>query len=298
MRSAISALDDTEGPEPGHVEIVVGDLTAEDRSRLRSELRSFLTSDGAVELFWPHLRVSERSGRVSDAGVVSRTSVPLRGSHARVAQSLLARQVSDGRPYDKAHDLARDADVTAPTVSHVLAKLEDYGLVERVRHGRSVSPYLIDPAALARGLHDNSAFATAERLGGYVYGRDMSERVASLEEIARKAATKGHEVAITGFAAAATYGVTRTGIERLDVWLRVLDGHQPHTWMLEVGIEPLTSGEGPLRVGVDRTGAGVLRAKPRTLLGHEVPCAERVRVWVDVQDGPRGPDIADQLHRW
>lgn len=105
-------------------------------------------------------------------------------------------------------------------------------------------------------------------------------------------------MAVTGLVGAAAYGAVRTNISRCDLWFRVPDGHEPTAWMMSIGLEPTDEAGAPLRVAIDRTGAGVLDARPRPVGATQLPVAHRVRIWVDVYDAARGPDIAQELIDW
>lgn len=305
----VDDLDDLDDPGrvptvgPGHVPLIVGDVPPADRSWLRRHQLSFLTSEGVVELWWPKLRVSAAPTIEGEPGTMNwQPTVPLRGQHARVAQAMLARLVDGHEPYDTLGALAAAASVPPSTVSHVTSKLERHGLLRIERHGRTATPVLIDPRALAESLRAATALSTAQTYRAWIFGRDIDERLSNLSEALAQTAdgaqADGHEIALTGLAAAAAHGHVRTSITTADLWLRVPEGHEPTIWMRTIGLEPTDDAPGPLRIGIDRTGVGVMGSSDMTIGTVTLPVAHRVRVWADVYDAARGPDIASQLLDW
>jgi len=274
-------------PQPGTVALVAGDVPLEIRGELRRNQVSFLDVDGAAEFFWPRLRSSH--SRFTDAHIERRTpAVTLRGAHARIVQTLLATWV-DGERFGSATELADRAQASEATTSRALHKLASHGLIELISDGRSHSPRIVDAPALAGTLLREAGWPAKELYHGYRYGRDATERAGALSDSADE---HGVVLAVTGITAARALGVLTTAPPpRLKVWLD-LPPSEIALAMRRLEVDPVEPDESNCVFAVDRYRFGTLGRRRGSAAGW---MAHPVRVWCDVHDEPRGPDIAAQM---
>lgn len=290
---------------PGTVTLVTGHLSLAERAQLRAMDVSFVTADGAMHLSWPHLAMSlpgADESRASSQRAVRRPRAQGGGptdsmtpGFALVAQQLLTAAASRRSPYRLQANLARDAAVSQPTVSKALTWLEDRRLVEVQREGRANHVRIVDAPAIGNHLRNAPGRTDALGLRAYVYGRNLDERLESLQSLLDPSHVPHEGVAVTGLVAAAAHGVPRAGIRTIDLWLQPPNDQSLHEATRDLGLEPIDTPDGPVRVLHDRHGLGTQGAVLRDVAGGQLPVANIVRTWLDLEPEPRGADVAAQL---
>lgn len=285
---------------PGAVTLVAGHVPLEHRWELRQRMVSFLDVDGTAEIFWPRLRIS--ASRLTDATVERNTpAVTLRGSRARITQTLLSAHLSGKPGFKSATALALGAASNPSTVSRLLADLQSHGLIRLHRDGTAHSPEVTDQLALATLLRDERGWPSGAVAHGYVFGRDGRDRGARITATAADSRlgptqTGPMDVAITGRIAAESLGILATGPSVLRVWVKDPGVRSLSVLLQSIGVEPAPSEEANCVVAVDRDGIGTHQASKRqTADGQPIRIAHPVRVWCDLATERRGESIAAQL---
>lgn len=283
-RSAAQAIDAAARHRRGQVALVAGPVPVEWRAELRAAAVSFLARTGAAEIRWPRIVVSAH--RFEDEDDHRRSPVPLQKSRAIVAQELLAR--GPAQPVTIT-ELATNAEVSPATASRAVHQLAEQGLVERRRAGRAVAVSVAAPRALLRRLAERTPWPAADTIAGYRWGRTAADIATGVCE---EADASGVDVAVSGRAAAEAYGVLATRSAR-EVRLWVATQMSADDLVRALGAEHVPQEEANLFIAFDRRGYGLHRSERLGILRLAHP----VRVYCDLQDEPRGPDLADDLWR-
>lgn len=273
---------------PGRVVLVAGEVPLDWRAALRAAGVSFVDVHGAAEIRWPRLSVSTH--RFEGVGQRRRTPVPLQKTRAILAQELLARGPALSSSLS---DMATATGLSLATVSRAVAQLAGQGLVERRRKGHSVLVSVAAPDALLLRLAERTPFPLDEAITAYRWGRTGGDVA---HDLTRSTSAASVSVAVTGRVAAEAYGVRATSSAReVRVWIdpdveleQVLDA---------LGAEAAPVDEANLLVVPDRRGIGLHRSSSVDSPWGPVRVAHPVRVWCDLQDEPRGPELADQMWR-
>ena len=295
LTAAIDVLPHGEPPQAvrhGHLSLLVGDISVEERWELREHQRSFVSFDGDVCLRWPSVTADGMLEVVDVRSDDIVSGIPLQQGHVRLAQALLAAHL-DGTGVASSAELAKAAGAVPSAATRLLDKLETAGLIAVEREGRVRRPVVLDGKRLAWLLRSRSTFLNAGVVDGYVPGQDPAPQAARIADRARAA---GYELAFTGLHAASWHGAMSTGAPTLDLWMRgPRDKDDAAPWLVGAAIEPLGKQRGNVRVAIDRTGAGVLGAAEAPHGPQGVPVAHPLRVWADLARSARAADIADQL---
>jgi DNA-binding transcriptional ArsR family regulator len=274
--------------QPGRVVLIAGAVPVSWRAELREAELSFIDVSGVAEINWPRLRVSAR--HFAQPVSRQRSSIPLQKGHALVVQELLIATAGGAEP--TLADLAEGAGVGLSTASRAITQLAEHGLVVKKRSGSHVAVAVADRVEIAGRLAAQTAWPGGQRIGGYLWGRNVWDVAARLSANADEA---GVTLAVTGRAGAAFLGVLGTS-SSAEVRCWVDAGKRSLTAIAgSLGLDPapeeavnVTVSSDPWRVGVHRRGS----------IGFEdwtATVAHPVRVWCDLHSENRGVEFAAQL---
>lgn len=276
---------------PGQLALVAGAVPVEWRSALRLRNVSWLDAGGALQLYWPRLRVSaDRVSTLVAEPERSRAPVPLQKSQGLVAQELCIAGVH-GRPQTLS-DLAEATGLDPSSVVRAVEQLARHGLVAKHRRNRRVEVVVQSPPVLADVLASRTTWKRLPRVPGYLWG---ASSLGVAERLSAAAEAKGVDVAITGRVGAMLRGVLGTNDPTV---LRVRVRHRIEAMadiLGELGIESVSEAEANIVLAADRWGLGSHRASVETFHGTRARVAHPLRIWCDLRDELRGEDFAAQM---
>jgi DNA-binding transcriptional ArsR family regulator len=273
---------------PGRVVLIAGTIPVNWRAQLREAELSFIDASGVADINWPRLRVSAR--RFGQPVSRQRSPIPLQKGHALVVQELLIKTAGCAQP--TLTDLAEGAGVGLSTASRAITQLAEHGLVRKKRSGRHVVVAMADRVEVAERLAAQTAWPGSQRIGGYLWGRNIWDVAARLSANGDEA---GLTLAVTGRAGAAFLGVMGTSSSaQVRCWVDA--GERSLTAIADsLGLDPapeetanVTLSSDPWRVRVHRRGSVSFDDWTATV-------AHPVRVWCDLHSEKRGVECAAQL---
>lgn len=273
---------------PGQLVLVAGAVPIDWRAVLRQSGLSFIDVGGVAQISWPRLRAT--SGQFGKEPARRRPALPLRKSHALVAEELLIA-ASDGQQ-PTISDLASHAGVSMSTASRTVAQLAELGLVEREQNWRQVTARVTDIAEVSELLASQTAWPGSDVVNGYVWGRNPWDIAATLS---RNAADAGVQIAITGRAGAAFLGVLGTSVPREVRCWATLNGRSLGEVAAELGLEPAPRESVNVRVSADPWRIGIHRSSGVRFEEWTATVAHPLRVWCDLHAEERGREFASQL---
>jgi DNA-binding transcriptional ArsR family regulator len=273
---------------PGRVVLIAGAVPVSWRAQLREAELSFVDVSGIADINWPRLQVA--TGRFAQPVSRQRSPVPLQKGHALVVQELLIATASGAEP--ALADLAEGAAVSLSTASRAITQLAEHGLVVKKRSGSHVAVAVADRVEVAERLAAQSAWPGGQRIGGYLWGRNVWDVAARLSANARQA---GVALAVTGRAGAAFLGVLGTSSSsEVRGWVDA--GERPLTELADIlGLEPAPQEAANVALSSDPWRVGVHRRGSISFDGWTAAVAHPVRVWCDLHSDKRGAEFAAQL---
>lgn len=258
------------------------------RAQLRDAGLSFVDVSGVADICWPRLRVVER--HFGQQMRRRRSPLPLQKGHAAVAQELLTATAGGAEP--GLADLATGAGVSLSTASRAVTQLAEHGLVVKKRPGHRVTVAVADRTEIARRLADRTCWPGEEVTGGYLYGRSTWHVAARLSA---NAAAAGVSLAVTGRAGAAFLGIVSTSSPaEVRCWVDAR-GRSLADIADSLGLEPVPENLANVTLSADKWGTGLHRRGDKNFEEWTATVAHPIRVWCDLHDELRGPDIAAQL---
>jgi DNA-binding transcriptional ArsR family regulator len=277
-----------EQARPGRVVLIAGAVPVSWRAQLREAELSFIDVSGVADISWPRLRVSSR--RFAQPVTRQRSSLPLQKGHARVVQELLIATAGGAEP--TLTDLAEGAQASLSTVSRAITQLAEHGLVVKKRSGGHVAVAVADRVEIAGRLAAQTAWPGSQRLGGYLWGRNVWDVAARLSA---NAAGAGVALAVTGRAGAAFLGVLGTASSaEVRCWADA--GGRPLADIAEsLGLDPAPEEAANVALSSDPWRVGVQGRADVSFEDWTASVAHPVRVWCDLHSDTRGAEFAAQL---
>jgi len=272
---------------PGRVVLVAGAVPVAWRSRLRDAEVSFVDVSGIAEIAWPRLAISAR--HFGKPVKRRRGPLPFQKGHGLVVQELLAVSADGAQP--PIGELARGAGVSLTTASRAVAQLAEHGLVAKHREGRSVSVEVVDRVGAATRLAERTAWPGDETVSAFLWGRTVFDVVARISD---GAARGGLELAVTGRAGAAFYGMLGTS-SPTEVRCWVCHPGSLSEVAERLGLEPATAESSNVVLSTDRWRLGTHRRQEARFDDLTAVVAHPLRVWCDLHDEQRGSEYAAQL---
>jgi hypothetical protein len=218
-----------------------------------------------------------------------RSPLPLQKGHALVVQELLIATASGAEPtLADVADLAEGAGVSLSTASRAITQLAEHGLVVKKRSGSHVVVAVADRVAVAERLAAQMAWPGGQRIGGYLWGRNVWDVAARLSANAGEA---GVALAVTGRAGAAFLGVLGTSSSsEVRGWVDA--GERPLAEIADIlGLDPAPEEAANVILSSDPWRVGVHRRGSISFDDWTAAVAHPVRVWCD----KRGAEFAAQL---
>jgi DNA-binding transcriptional ArsR family regulator len=274
--------------QPGRVVLIAGAVPVGWRAALREAELSFVDVSGVADISWPRLRVSSR--RFAQPVSRQRSPLPLQKGHARVVQELLI--VTAGGAEPRLTDLAGGAKASLSTVSRAVTELAEHGLVVKKRSGGHVLVAIADRVEVAERLAAQTAWPGSQRIGGYLWGRNVWDVAARLSA---NAVGAGVTLAVTGRAGAAFLGVLGTSSSsEVRCWADA--GGRPLDEIAEsLGLDPAPQEAANVALSSDPWQVGVHHRGAVSFEDWTASVAHPVRVWCDLHSDQRGVEFAAQL---
>jgi hypothetical protein len=272
---------------PGEVILVAGSVPLDWRAGLRSAGLSFVDVSGVADIRWP--RITVRASRGGQNVRRRRAPLPFQKNYARVVQVILIDAFAGRQP--SIGEVAERARTNVSSASRAVSQLASFGLLYKVRVGKSVRIEVPERVELAALLAERTAWTSDRVLTGYLWGRTSWDRVRQLTD---RAETNDVELAVTGRMGAAALGVVGTSSpSMIRCWV---SGQGSLSRIAEaLAIEPAPEDEANVELAADTWGFGLHHAGYHTVESGRVKTAHPLRVWCDLHAEQRGDEFAAQL---